>query len=358
MLNDWMKDKARIMVATNAFGMGIDKPNVRFVIHYEIPNNIEAYYQEAGRAGRDGLPAVAIAFVSQRDQNKLKEQLEINYPSTKDMTLIYRALCNHLKIAISSGKDETYEIDLSKLCKQFNLTTMNAYYCLKALQLNGNLQFNDSFFSPTKLKFSIGNTELYSFQVRNERVNQLISMLSRTYPGIFDLFFEINEDEFTKRLSISKEELEKQLQYLEKMGVIDIKWRTTLPTVTFLRERPAHDQIFWNGDQYFNLKVNASYRLAQMLGYLQGDQCRNQMILRYFGQENNACLKCDNCLKILESRTTDEIEKTILSQLTAPRTLNELSRVIGISIEETEEYLKPLLLDKKAILLDDKFIKN
>ncbi|MBU2020452.1 MAG: ATP-dependent DNA helicase, partial [Bacteroidetes bacterium] len=218
MLGDWMSDKVRVMVATNAFGMGIDKPNVRFVYHYEIPNNIEAYYQEAGRAGRDGQNSKAIAFVTKRDLNKLQEQLDISYPQTSEMTLVYRALCNHLKIAIGSGKDETYEIDLAKLTKQFNLSPMTTFYCMKALQLNGNLQFNDSFFNPTKLKFAIGNTELYSFQVRNERVTPLISMLSRTYPGIFDLFFEIKEDEFIKRLSINKEELDSQLKFLEKMG--------------------------------------------------------------------------------------------------------------------------------------------
>tara|TARA_B110000285_G_C14591518_1_gene366639 strand:- start:123 stop:548 length:426 start_codon:yes stop_codon:yes gene_type:complete len=141
MLEEWMNGSVKIMVATNAFGMGIDKADVRFVLHYEVPNNLEAYYQEAGRAGRDGENAVAIAFWEQADLDKMKEQLLMRYPSLDKIKLIYNSVCNYLKVAIGSGLLENYDFEIQKFSKSFKFSISETYYAIKILELNGNLSF-------------------------------------------------------------------------------------------------------------------------------------------------------------------------------------------------------------------------
>ena len=164
MLNAWLIDEIRIIVATNAFGMGIDKPNVRYVLHYEFPNNLEAYFQEAGRAGRDELPAETIAFWENKDIIQLQERIDNQFPPIENIKTTYRALCNYLKIAIGSGLNETYHFDMIDFTKKFQLPTNVAYQSLKLLEINGDLVFSEGIFHPTKIRIAIGNKELYSFQ--------------------------------------------------------------------------------------------------------------------------------------------------------------------------------------------------
>lgn len=315
MLSEWMKGDSKIMVATNAFGMGIDKPDVRFVLHYEFPASIEAYFQEAGRAGRDGRASSAINFWEESDISYLQRQNELKYPELTFIKLVYRALCNHLKVAIGSGKDENYDVDLKKMCHAFNLPISETYNALKILEISGEIVFSEGIFHPTKLKFAIGNTALYNFQIQNDALNPIIVLLTRSYPGIFDYFFEIHEKEFCKRLKVNQHELEKQLKRLEQFGIIDVSWKSDSPSVTFLRERLPNDYLEIRPEVYLHRKNLSANKLQSCIDYLREPKCRARQLINYFGIETSECGQCDVCLSKQDSETYEKMEIRILSLL-------------------------------------------
>jgi ATP-dependent DNA helicase RecQ len=356
MLNDWIKNKIRVMVATNAFGMGIDKPDVRYVLHYEFPPTLEAYFQEAGRAGRDGQEARTIVFWEQKDIDTLKERFENQFPRSTVVKLIYRALCNYLKIAIGSGKDETYHFEIKKLCDNFQLDPLETYNSLKILELNGDLVFSEGVFHPTKVKFAVGNRELYNFQIQHSKFLPLTTLLSRSYPGIFDQYFEINESEFAKRLKINQKQIEEQLKELEKFGIIDVSWSSALPTVTLTHERLPDDYLSLSEEAYQARKTNAFDKLTAATNYLISKECRAVVLIRYFGQETQPCGKCDNCLSANAVQIPISELKTILTNiLTVPMSLGECQHHIKASEKAIKAALKELILDEKIVSSGNKF---
>ena len=351
MLDSWLEGNTKIMVATNAFGMGIDKPNVRFVCHYEFPNNLEGYFQEAGRAGRDGLEAKTVVFWEDRDVEILEDLTKRQFPSLDVVKTTYRALCNHLKIAIGSGKEETYPFEIKQLTDKFLLNPSDTYHSIKILELNNDLVFSDSVFRPTKVKIAIGNTELYSFQIKFEKLSPFITLLSRSYPGIFDQFFDVNEVEFAKRLKISTSELTNQLKLLEQYGVIDITWQSSLPTVTFLHERLPDDYLRISEESYKTRKELAFKRLKAAIDYLTVPTCRLSQLLVYFGQEPIHCQNCDVCLGENQKSTSDtDLTKQIINLLsTENQDINSIQLRLSISEEKTKQLLHSLLLEEKII---------
>jgi ATP-dependent DNA helicase RecQ len=348
MLNDWMSGKTKVMVATNAFGMGIDKPNVRFVLHYEFPPSLEAYFQEAGRAGRDLEPSRALTFWEENDLTVLNDRFQMQFPPIEAIKLTYRALCNYLKLAIGSGKDETYHFDIRQLCQTFKLDLIQTYSSLKILELNGNLSFSEGVFAPTRIKFAVGNTELYSFQIKNDKLRPLTTLLARSYPGIFDHFFELNDREFCKRLNIEQTELDNQLKTLEKQGIIDITWRSSQPSVTFIHERLSDDYLNLNPDVYINRKLNTQTKLDGALQFLLKDECRSVQLLRYFGQESEACGKCDICKKkqFETSVISNNRRAQLLEFLSSPKTLSDLMQHTGLQEEKLRQLLRELTLEE------------
>ena len=211
-LEEWMSGKKKIMIATNAFGMGIDKPNVRFVLHHDFPETIEAYFQEAGRVGRDGEFSRAISYLEKEDMGHLMDSFNLKFPSAEVVKAIYKSICSYLKIAIGSGKDETYPIDLIAFKKLYKYDLISTYNALQLLALNGDVTFSESFFKPSNMKFTIGNLELYNFQLQHDKYSPLITLLSRNHSGIFESFKVINEGQICKLLKISKNELVEQLK--------------------------------------------------------------------------------------------------------------------------------------------------
>ena len=356
MLDSWLEGKIDIIVATNAFGMGIDKPNVRYVIHYEFPNNLEAYFQEAGRAGRDGLEAKCIVFWEDLDIEHLIEQTERQFPPIDTIKNTYKALCNHLRVAYGSGKEETYPFEIRVLAEKFNLNNSDTFHSLKILELNNDLVFTESVFHPTKIKIAIGNTELYSFQIRQEKLAPIITLLSRSYPGIFDQFFEINENEFAKRLKTTAFQITTQLNQLEQYGVIDITWQSSLPTVTFVHERLPDDYIRILPDAYLNRKELANKRLNSALNYLRISECRLSQLLVYFGQPAAQCGKCDVCIS---QKNNDysimELASSILKILSEPMSLYGISSQLNSQKEDIENALQYLLLEEKITCEDQLF---
>lgn len=315
MLEDWLNNKIKIIVATNAFGMGIDKPDVRFVLHYEFPNSLEAYFQEAGRGGRDGNESVAINYWQKEDLTTLEEQVEQRFPPIDEIKRVYRAVCNFLKIAIGSGKDETYAFNISQFSKNFDISPALCFNSLKMLELTGELSFSEGFFSPTKLKFSIGNEALYNFQIQHETFRPLITIITRAYPGVFMNFAEINETEICKRLNMQQKELQTKLQFLEKTGIIDINWKTDSPTITFTRERMPYDYLQIDPEVYHFRKKVAEEKIVSVKKYLQDDVCRSMQLIHYFGLSTEKCGKCDVCLNEKEQENNPNYISMVLNFL-------------------------------------------
>ncbi len=360
MMEAWLNDKTLIMIATNAFGMGIDKPNVRFVIHYEFPNNPEAYFQEAGRAGRDGLESRTFVFYEQADIQDADEQNERLFPEIETIKLTYRALCNYLKLAIGSGENESYNLDIKDFCSKFRLDVYDTFKSLKLLEMNGDLLFSENFFQATKLKFNVGNKELYNFQIKYDKTSNLITLISRSYPGIFDHFFEIHEGEFCKRLNISNAELMNQLKFLEQNGIIDLVVKSDLPLVTFLHERLPDNYLSINAEVYFNRKQIADKRWKAMKNLLLTNVCRAKYLISYFGQETDECGKCDYCRsKINSNYSFSEILAIINENLIGEMSLNEIiSKIDLIKESEIMKGLNYLLLEEKILLKGGLYVKK
>lgn len=357
MLELWLKGSLTVMVATNAFGMGIDKPNVRFVLHYEVPNNLEAYYQEAGRAGRDGLMASAIAYWENDDLEKYEEQLKAKYPPIERIKQIYNAIFNHFQIAIGAGEKERFNLDINKFSHQFNLDIKEVYHALKILELNGDFHFEERNYFPTRLQIIIGNSALYKFQVAHERTAPLITLLSRSYPGIFDRYARIHEAEITKRLGISNSELKRLFEFLESNGVIDIEYSSNLPKLTILRPRATEQNLSISSQVYANRKNVEFKKLEAIKEYLTTDNCRSEMILAYFGSATKKCKKCDICRQELSSNySISELKEAIIELL--PSTISKISQTLDVEQIHVQNALHKLMLDEKANYADGMFYKS
>jgi ATP-dependent DNA helicase RecQ len=348
MLHDWMTEKINVMVATNAFGMGIDKSNVRYVIHYEFPLTLEAYFQEAGRAGRDGNESTAIAWWEKKDIDQLKVNHDQKYITIELIKKSYQALFNFLKIAFGSGKDETYHFDIQVFCRNFDLKLIETYSAFRLLELNGDLTFSEGVFHPTKVKFAVGNLALYNFQIKHPVFLPLTTLLVRSYPGIFDSYFELNEQEFSKRLKIAPVEIENQLAQLEKYGILDVSWRSSLPMVTFLKERLPDSYFTISESVYQTRKMIAAEKLDAVVQFLEKNECRSIQILNYFGQTSKKCGKCDVCVK--EGKTQfslDELKDKIIRLLADNLKTDDIVTLTNGEKEQVIQALKELLLDQK-----------
>ena len=353
MLQSWLKEDIKIMVATNAFGMGIDKPNVRFVLHYELPQSLEAYFQEAGRCGRDGELARAIAFVEPNDTKELMQNVVQKFPEKEVVFNTYKVLCNYLNVAFGSGKDETYPIDLKSMCETFKLDYAQTYNSLKILELNENIQFSEGFFQPTKVKFLVDHAELYNFQVKHEKYRALTTLLSRSYSGIFDIKQNIFEAEIAKRIGISEPELKNYLEALKLNEIIDVNFRSSLPTVTFIQERVNDLNFQLAATIYHDRKKNAVNRVEKVLELVESEVCRAKQIINYFGQETSNCGICDWCKKN-ESKVKLS-EKSLQEFLREERTIGICAEYFSCSENEINTLLRPLLIKEKISFKNGKY---
>lgn len=342
MLQEWLQDRVKVMVATNAFGMGIDKPNVRYVLHYELPNNLEAYYQEAGRAGRDGNFAIARGYWNQLDLEQMEERLIEQYPERDRILSIYNSIANFLTVAIGSGKDETYPFNLQAFCNTFEVSAGETYYALRILQLNGYLNFTEQNFFPTRLKIVVGNKALYAFQVSHEKLASLIALLTRSYAGIFDRFISIHEGELSKRLKINQSELTQHLKFMEQYGVIDVQFQSRLPMITFLQERLSDMNFRLLPEIYTNRKEREIAKLNALKAYVKTASCRSATISEYFGADSQPCGICDNCIQ--QGLSSESLPEMILGQL--PATFPEIEARIQLPAVMLQDAIRKLMREE------------
>ncbi len=303
--DEWIQNKRRVMVATNAFGMGIDKPDVRIVIHLDLPENLESYYQEAGRGGRDGVRAYAVILYHDSDVLNLRAKLEQSQPAIDFLKKIYQSLANYYQLAVGSSEGESYDFDLHDFSERFNHHSTEVYGALKKLEEEGLIQFNESFYSPSQLHINMNKAKLYEFQVANERFDPLIKMILRLFGGeLFSGFTKISEAYLAKAMKVSVREMLNQLQQLNDLQVIVYQPAKDMPQVTFVLARQDAASLPVDHNRLKARKALLTAKTEAMIAYAEnGHRCRMQTIQDYFNEVTYlTCGICDICIS---KRKTD-----------------------------------------------------
>ena len=294
----WKKGDTRIIVSTNAFGMGIDKGDVRFVCHYDMPQSPEAYFQEAGRAGRDGKKSYALLVWNGTDVKRLKEILATTYPPLDYIRDIYQKVHNYLQIPYETGKDSGYKFNLAEFAKKYKLQASRAYYAIKYLEMSGYWTLTEELDIPSKASMLVTRDELYGIQLRSPETDAFVSVLMRMYEGIFSGYVTIDEERIASAGKYSVLAVEQKLKFLSSRGIIRYVPKVKSPVLYLATERLYPENLRLDKREYDDRVARFKTRLESMINYAQTtDRCRSQMLLEYFGQKNSApCGVCDYCL--------------------------------------------------------------
>jgi ATP-dependent DNA helicase RecQ len=361
--DEWVKDRSRVMVATNAFGMGINKANVRTVIHMDLPEDIESYYQEAGRAGRDGKKSYAILIFHEVDAQSLRHKVEQSQPGLEYLKKIYQALANHYQLAVGSSQGESYDFEIDAFSKKFSFKPLAVYPALKKLEEFGLIQLNESFYRPSRVHFSIDKKKIYEFQVAHARFDPLIKMLLRLYGGeLYTDFITISENQLASAMKYSLPEINLELQQLHQLQLLVYEPAKDSAQVTFVLPRQDADRLPIDRvimearrELHFN-------KMEAIIGYAeQSHRCRMQVIQEYFDEVTyNTCGVCDVCI---DKRKKQDRSIIIDYQNQITYLLNQKP----VSPEELEELVDPKdhdlfvevvreMVDSAKIFYDDSWV--
>jgi ATP-dependent DNA helicase RecQ len=344
----WLKNATRVMVCTNAFGMGIDKPDVRVVIHADVPDCLENYYQEAGRAGRDTQRAYAVLLYDQDELNELKEMPAVRFPSMEDIRSIYQGIVNYLQLPVGGGEGQYYDFDINDFIRKFNPDPAVALNSLRALESDGWLTFNDQFFRPPMLQFNTTKAVLYEFENSNPELEPLIKALLRAYEGIFDRMVAINEKNIARLLRADVKEVEQGLRQLHLYRIVDYEPRKETPQLMLLRGRIRVEELTIDMEAYEKRKALFTKRVNDMVAFtLEQKDCRSTIIGRYFGDKDiHDCGICDNCLRKKATDLSKEEFNSIHQQIRTQLLNNSLLQ------QELQAALPLIRKEKISTVLD------
>lgn len=328
----WSSGEIRVIVATNAFGMGIDKSDVRFVIHWDIPDSIESYFQESGRSGRDNKPAFAVLLYSPADKSRLNNSLRQKFPPVDRIKDIYEALCNYLEVPHGSGKDNVFDFNMSDFVSKYRLPVIEAYNSLQFLQREGYMEFTEEINNPSRVHFVVSRDDLYKFQVANESFDGFIKLLLRSYTGMFTGFVAISEESLARKSALSRDTVYQFLVKLSSLNIIRYIPGKKSALVIFTEERLVRKGIHISPENYLYVKEKYIQRLDKMTGYADTQtRCRSVILLEYFGEESERCGRCDTCLE------RNELE---LSRYEFDLILEEIKGILIDSTPDAEELVR------------------
>ena len=354
----WMNGTIKVIVATNAFGMGIDKPDVRLVVHLDIPDSLEAYFQEAGRAGRDLQPSEAFMIVAENDIDRLKDNIKNTYPELKKIRMIYEALGNYLQIPIGSGKNQSYNFDIDDFCNAYNLSLLEVFNTIQLMEREGYIATSEALSSPSKIHIKAGREDLYRFQIEYQEFDTIIKYMLRNLPGVLSDFVNIREETISIKTGLSVEMIIKQIERLEKLDFLTYIPRNDKPQIFYLTERLNISNISLSEDVYKNRKEDADRRLQSVIDFVNNDEiCRSVQLLRYFGENiKNTCGRCDVC----SSRNRNDVdnkEYKIISDIIISE-LKENSAPIYEVVNNIKTYKEEKIVETIRWMVDNNIIRQ
>jgi ATP-dependent DNA helicase RecQ len=352
---NWKYNRSRVIVATNAFGMGIDKPDVRFVIHKDMPESLEAYYQEAGRAGRDEHKAYAVLLYNYADRLKQEKKFELSFPTITEIKQTYHYLANYYQLAYEAGEGLSFDLDLGDFCSRFKLDIIKTINALKFLEQDEYLSFNQSVFLPSRFRFEVLNEELYNFQIQNSGWDPFIKTILRSYGGAFENYVPLREFDLARRANMSVQQVMDGLKQLQEFKILNYQQQTDQPQVTWLKPRQHANALYINKAAIDQRKATHRKKMEAVFAYSTHKKCRSQMLLAYFDELNaDKCGICDICLEEKRQRNASEIFDDITSEIfqllsTASFDLASLVTSTNIGTEKEKIDAIRLLLDAGKI---------
>ncbi len=354
--NKWKNNEYRIMVATNAFGMGIDKPDVRVVIHIDLPNAPEEYYQEAGRAGRDEKKAYAVTLYAKADKAKLRKRIADSFPERDFIKRVYEALCNHLQVAEGYGDGCSYDFNIDIFCKHFKLPILPAYHAIKILEQSHYIEYIEDPNMASRIMMTVSREELYKIQETDAQTELLLQTLLRSYTGLFADYVFINEEVLMQRSGLSHDDVYARLIFLSKRGILHYIPRKRVPMIYYPQRRIDTAQIVIPKEVYEIRKARMEHRINSILTYADSENiCRTQILLNYFGEKTEECGTCDICIekaKITTSNNTfNRIEKDIRN------TIGQQTMTLD-NIIDSLAYPAKDIIDVLRFLCDEGYILN
>lgn len=354
--NKWKASNNMVMVCTNAFGMGIDKADVRFVVHLDLPESPEDYFQEAGRAGRDGKPAFAVLLFSKEDVDRLVNSLDDKFPEIDAIKRVYDALGNYFQIPVGSNLGSSYDFIISDFCQKFKLDILPTFNAIKVLEQEGFLELSEAMEVFSKVKFAIERDDLYKFQVSNKQFDTFIKLILRTYTGLFTDYTKIDE---YKLASIAKSEasvVRKYLEVLSNANIIHYFPARKNPIIVYTTDRIDRDRLAINKKEYEARKQRYIKRIEAMVNYARtATKCRSEMLLSYFGEKNiSRCGNCDVCRKRNELSLSSYAFDVVLKEIKILLKAEELGiRDLVVRLDQSEDTIMKLV----QFLLDGNKIK-
>ncbi|MBR5147198.1 MAG: RecQ family ATP-dependent DNA helicase [Bacteroidales bacterium] len=356
----WMDGKIKVIVATNAFGMGIDKPDVRLVIHLDLPDSLEAYFQEAGRAGRDLQPSEAFLLVADTDINKLKENLDSSYPELDKIRTIYNAIGNYLQIPIGAGENQTYDFNIDAFIQYYNFSLLEVYNAIRLIEREGYFVTSEALNTPSKVHIRAGREDLYRFQIEYKEYDTLIKYMLRSLPGVLSDFVNIREEMISQKTGLPIDVINKQLANLNRLNFLNYIPRNDKPQIQFLTPRIDTRYFSLSNEIYRNRKDDANKRIQAVIEFVNNnDDCRSVQLLRYFGEDiKKTCGKCDVCSSKNKMTVSEEeykaISEIIINELKNNET--DVNEILNASKDYHEEKVMTVIkwmLDNNIIRQDE-----